>query len=78
MAPSESDAEFLARVEAEDAASFASAVAEWRTQREAGGGAARIVELGGGFAAAGEVAGDDGLQPHIDDDAQPSADAAPV
>ena len=67
----ESDAEFLARMEAEDAAAFASAVAEWRAEREAGGGAARIVELGGGFAAVGEVAGggldgevagDDGLE----------------
>ena len=57
----ESDAEFLARMEAEDAAAFASAVAEWRTEREAGGGAARIVERGGGFAADGEAAGGDGL-----------------
>ena len=57
----ESDVEFLARMEAEDAAAFASAVAEWRTEREAGGGAARIVERGGGFAADGEAAGGDGL-----------------
>ena len=58
----ESDAEFLARMEAEDAAAFASAVAEWRAEREAGGGAARVVEFGGDFAADSEAAGDDGLE----------------
>ena len=57
----ESDAEFLARIEAEDASAFAAAVAEWRTERVAGGGAARIVEAGGGFVAVSEAASDDGL-----------------
>lgn len=50
-AEAESDAEFLARMEAEDAAAFASAVASWRAERQAGRGEARIVEAGGLFAA---------------------------
>ena len=35
-APTESTAEFIARMEAEDRAAFADAVAEWRSERQAG------------------------------------------
>ena len=46
----ESDEAFLARMEAEEAAAFAAAVAEWRGEKAAGRGEAQIVEARGGFA----------------------------
>lgn len=48
----ETDAEFIARMEAESAAEFAAAVQEWRDQKAKGGGEAVIVEAGGVFTAA--------------------------
>ena len=45
----ETDEEFLARMEAEDAASFQEALMEWRTDKAAGGGQAKVVEAGGAF-----------------------------
>jgi hypothetical protein len=45
----ESDEAFLARMEAEDAASFAAAVADWRSEKAAGRGEAKVMEAGGGF-----------------------------
>ena len=45
----ETDQEFLARMEREDAESFASAVASWREDVAAGGGKARVIESGGVF-----------------------------
>ena len=53
LQPGESDADFLARVEAEEAAAFAAAVSEWRAERAAGRGEAKVVEVGGSFAGAG-------------------------
>lgn len=53
MAAMESNEEFLAEIErreAEEAEQFKAAVAEWRASRLAGGGEAKIVEAGGGFA----------------------------
>ena len=46
----ETDADFLARKEAEAKAEFAAAVEEWRRDKAAGRGEARIVEAGGAFA----------------------------
>ena len=45
----ETDAEFIARMEREEAVAFAAAVASWRTERANGGGKAVIVETGGAF-----------------------------
>ena len=45
----ETDAEFMQRMEDEDKVSFAAAVEEWREEKNAGRGEAKIVESGGGF-----------------------------
>ena len=47
----ETDAEFLQRMEDEDKASFTAAVNEWRADKAAGKGEAKIIESGGGFGA---------------------------
>jgi hypothetical protein len=49
--PGESDQDFLARMEAEEAAAFAAAVLEWRSEKAAGRGSATVVESGGAFVA---------------------------
>ena len=63
----ETDEEFLARMAAEDAASFADALNEWRKDRAAGGGEAKVVEAGGAFA--------DKAEPQADGGAAKAADA---
>ena len=45
----ETDAEFIARMEREEAIAFAQAVENWRKERAQGGGQAVIVEAGGDF-----------------------------
>jgi hypothetical protein len=45
----ETDAEFLQRMEEEDQKNFALAVDNWRAEKKAGKGEAKIVEVGGGF-----------------------------
>jgi hypothetical protein len=50
------DPEWIAKQEADEAAAFAAAVAEWRVDKAAGGGEAKILEAGGDF---GEVATDE-------------------
>lgn len=45
----ETDAEFIARMEREEAVAFAAAVQSWREERASGGGQAIIVESGGDF-----------------------------
>lgn len=54
----ESDAEFIARREQEDAEAFRLAVDDWRSEKAAGRGEADIKEVGGAFAA---ERGDSGL-----------------
>ena len=51
----ETDAEFLQRRENEDKAAFSAAVEEWRAEKKAGKGEAKIIESGGGFAASGQA-----------------------
>ena len=46
----ETQEEFIQRIEEEDRAAFQSAVEEWRKDKKAGGGEAKIIESGGGFA----------------------------
>ena len=58
--PGETDAEFLARMESEEAIAFAAAVADWRADKASGGGGARIVESGGGFTGGLEGEGGEG------------------
>jgi len=45
----ETDTEFLQRMEEEDQKNFALAVDNWRAEKKAGKGEAKIVEVGGGF-----------------------------
>jgi hypothetical protein len=53
----------------QDAAAFAAAVAHWRDQRAAGGGAAQIVEQGGDFDSPSS------LPPQIEPEPEPAAPA---
>lgn len=50
----ETDDEFLERMEVENQAKFTAAVEEWRKDKKAGKGEAKIVEVGGAFVKIGE------------------------
>ena len=67
--PGESDEAFLARMEAEDAASFAAAVADWRSEKAAGRGEAKVMEAGGGFSGTENAPAE---QPTADAEAAPT------
>lgn len=49
MEKTQTDAEFIAAREAEAAAEFSAAVAEWREEKAAGKGQPKIVDKGGDF-----------------------------
>jgi hypothetical protein len=62
-----SDVEYIAFIEAREAEEFRLAVEAWRTEKQNGGGAAVILEVGGDFAQTADANADAPLPPDDDE-----------